>query len=139
MADFGGAGGAEDDRDDVETAEAVVDLMDGLEVAGGSGHAAFLGGGDRRLGGDEGFAGAGFDFDEDEHAVGVDHDKVKLAGLAGEIAGQGPQPFVLEESLTPPLPPAAQSIPVGQQSATIEDHGEEPTENRGIRSLIFDV
>ena len=80
-----------------------------------------LGRGDRGLGGTEPLIRPRADLDEDERAVGIHHDQVQLAHLAGVVADEGPQALVLEEPLAASLAPPAELGPVAQQPASIQE------------------
>jgi hypothetical protein len=122
VADLRGTSMAEDQGDDVETQGAVLDPMGSDEMAGGPADPLPFGRVDRRLGGAELLIRPRADLDEDERAVAGHHDQVQLAKLAGIIADEGPQAPILEESLATSLSPPAESGPVAQQSAPIENH-----------------
>ncbi len=63
------------------------------KIAGGPEQSGLLGGGDGRLGGLESFGGFGSYLDKDDRAVGVNHNQIDFAGLAGKVAGEGFEAF----------------------------------------------
>lgn len=78
---FWAGGFVEDNRNNIEAIRAVVDIICCEKIACGAEQPGFLGGCDRIFGGSE--IGVGFCsyFDEDNRAIGVDHDEVELSGL----------------------------------------------------------
>ena len=118
-----GAGGfIKDNRNNIEAIRAVVDIIGCEKIAGGADQPGFLGGCDRVFGGSK--IGVGFCsyLDEDNRAIGVDHDEVKLACLAGKVAGEGFQAFSLEELFASFFTPSAEVFAVGQQFAFFQQH-----------------
>ena len=112
MVYFGFGGFVEGNRNDIETEGAVLDIISCEEIAGGSEQSGFLGLCDRIFG--RGEIGAGFCsyLDEDNSAVGINHDEVKLAGLAGEVTGEGFEAFSFQELFTAFFAPSAEAFPV---------------------------
>lgn len=94
VADFGRTLGAEREGDAVEAGRAVVDVVNLEEPFSGGSNSSLLFKSDGGLGGEIVFAGAGFDFYEDDGTIGgVGHYEVDLAGFAGEIAAEGTKAF----------------------------------------------
>lgn len=77
----------EDNRNNIEAKGAVLDIVCSEEIASGAEQSCFLGGGDRVFGGSKIGGGLCSYLDEDNRAVGIDHDEVKLACFTGEVAG----------------------------------------------------
>ena len=95
-------------------------MVGGKEIAGGSDHFGFLASRDRRLGWAEALVRSGFYLDEYNRPVGVNHDKIDLAALAGKIARQGLEALASEELLGAFLAPLAEQLSVGQQSRSVQ-------------------
>ncbi|HUW19540.1 MAG TPA: hypothetical protein VMW16_09580 [Sedimentisphaerales bacterium] len=108
------AGSAEDDSHDVEAEGPVFYVVGGEEIAGGPERFGFFWGCDDGLDGVEGFTRPGFDLDEDDRAVGVDHDQIDFAGLTGEVAGEEFEAFSFEEGFAAFLAPSAEPFAVGK-------------------------
>ena len=72
-------------NDYVESAGTIGDVVRCQEVSGGSAHSRLFGVCDDIFGSSERLIGAGLYFDKNDGSVGVDHDKVDFAGLAGEV------------------------------------------------------
>ena len=120
-----GAGGfVEDNRNNIKAIRAVVDIICCEKMAGGAEQPGFLGGCDRVFGGSEIGVGSCSYLDEDNRAIGVDHDQVKFAGFAGEIAGEGFEAFSFEELFATFFTPSAEVFAVGQQFAFFQQHTE---------------
>ncbi len=101
---------------DIEAVGAGVDVVGGEEVAGGFDQAGSFGVGYGGFGGCEIFAGAGFNLDEYEGSVGVDHNEVNFAGFAGEISCESLQAAADEIFFAAFLAPFAQKGTVEQES-----------------------
>ncbi len=63
------------------------------KITSGPYQSGFLGGCDRRFGRAESFVRSGSDLDEDDGPVGINHNQVDFAGLAGEVACEGFEAF----------------------------------------------
>ncbi len=107
-------------RNHVEAKGAVLYAVSCKEVAGGPEHFGFLDGGDGRLGWTESFIGPGLYLDKGDSPVGIDHDKVNLAGFAGKVAGKPFEAFTFQERLAAFFTPSAEQFPIGQQPAFVQ-------------------
>ncbi len=121
MVDIGFGGFVEDNRNDIEAKGAAFYIICCEEIAGGAEQSGFFGFCDRIFG--RGEIGAGFCsyLDEDNSAVGIDHDQVKLAGFAGEVAGEGFEAFSFQELFAAFFAPSAEAFAVGQQLLLIQE------------------
>ena len=104
----------QDDGDNVKAARAIFYVVGGEEVTGAADESDFLGGRDGVFGRSKGGIGFGPDLDEDYGAIGIDHDQVDFAGLAGKVAGEGFEAFAPEETLAAFFTPSAETLAVGQ-------------------------
>ena len=110
---LGGAFGGQDYCDDVESARAAIYFVPCEEVAGCPNEFCFFGMCDGLFGRAEEFIGSGFDLDEDQARVGIDHDEIDFAAVAGEIAGEGLESFRFQVLLAAFFAPSAQRFVVG--------------------------
>ena len=62
----------------------------------------------------EAFIGSGFYLDKDDSPVGIDHNKVDFAGLAGEVASELFEAFSFQKLFAAFFPPSAEQFPVSQ-------------------------
>ena len=62
------------------------------------------------------------DLDEDDSSVGIDHNKVELAGLAGKVAGESFKAFSFKESFAASLPPLAKGFSVCQEFTSVQQN-----------------
>jgi hypothetical protein len=106
---------AQYDGHDIEAQGAILDVVRCKEVAGRAVHSRFLVIRDGRFGWPELLVRAGFDLDENERSVGIDHDQIKLAGFAKEIARDCFEAFAFEKSLATFLAPPAEPPLIRQQ------------------------
>ena len=120
MVYFGFGRFVEDNRNDIEAEGAVFYIICCEEITGGAEQSGFLGLCDRIFGRGEIGAGLCSHLDEDNCSVGTDHDKVKLASLAGEVAGEGFEAFFFEELFATFFAPSAEVFAVGQQLLSIQ-------------------
>jgi hypothetical protein len=121
VVDFWFGGFIEGNRNDIEAEGAVLDTISGEEIAGGAEQPCFLGLCYRILGSGVIRAGLCSYLDEDNGAVGINHDQVKLAGLTGKVAGEGFEAFSFEELFAAFFAPSAEAFPVGQQLLPIQE------------------
>ena len=87
------AGLAEYDGNDIKAKRAVFYIVRGEKIACRPEQSGSLALCDGCFGWAKGLIGFGSDLDKDDGAVGIDHDKVELAGLAGEVAGERSEAF----------------------------------------------
>ncbi len=71
------------------------------------------------LGRAEAFVGSGFDLDEYQARIGIDHYQIDFPGLAREIAGERFEAFCSQELFAAFLAPSPELLYVGHESATI--------------------
>ena len=107
-------------RNHVEAKGAVLYVVCCKEVAGGPEHSGFLDGGDGELGRTESFIGPGLYLDKGDSPVGIDHDKVNLAGFAGKVASELFEAFAFQQPLAAFFTPSAEQLLIGQQSASVQ-------------------
>jgi len=79
------AGFSDNYNDYVESTGPIGNVVCCQEVSGGSAGSRLLGICDDLFGSTERLIGAGLYFDKNDGSVGIDHDKVDFAGLAGKI------------------------------------------------------
>ena len=91
------------------------------KITGGPYQSGFLGTCDGRFGRAESFVGPGSDLDKYDGPVGIDHNQVDFAGLAGEVAREGFEAFSSEEPLGAFFTPSAEQLAVGQQLAFVQE------------------
>ena len=103
----------------VEAKGPVLDIIGSKKIAGRPEHSGFLGFGDGRLGRAEILVRPGLYFDKDECPVAVDHNLIDFAGLAGEVASERFETFAFQKLLTAFFTPAAEQLPIRQQSAFV--------------------
>ena len=101
--------------DQVEPAWSVLDVVCGEEESGGAGEPGLLGVCEGRFRGGEIFTGPGFDLDEDDRPVGVDHDQIEFPGFACVVSGERFQAFAFEEFFAAFLSPSPESGFVGEE------------------------
>jgi len=89
------AGSAKYYGDNIKAKGTVLYIMRGQKIAGGPQQLHFFGMGDGIFGWAKAFLGFGPNLDKDDGAVGIDHDQVDFAGLAGEIASELSKAFFL--------------------------------------------
>ncbi len=94
-----GAFWRQDYCNNIKTKRPVINIVRCKKIAGGPYQSGFLGECDGRLGRAESFVRPGSDLDKDDGPVGIDHNQVDFAGLAGEVAGEGFEAFSFEEPL----------------------------------------
>lgn len=114
-----GAFGGEDYCYDVESERAVVYIVGCDKVAGCSGEFYSFRVCDGLLGRAEAFVGSGFDLDEYQARIGIDHDQIDFPGLAREIACERFEAFCSQELFAAFLAPSPELLYVGHESATI--------------------
>jgi len=117
-----GAFGGQDYCHHVESEWAVVYIVGCEEVAGCPDQFDLFGMCDGLFGRAEELIGSGFDLDEDQARVGIDHDEIDFAAVAGEIAGEGFESFCSQELFAAFFTPSAEGFYVGQESAAVEQH-----------------
>ena len=113
MPDLLGAGLAKDYCNEVKPVRPVVYIVGCEKITGSPGQSGLLGGGDGRLGGLESFGGFGFYLDENDSTVGIGHNQIDLACLAGEVVGEGFEAFSFEEFFGAFFAPSAEELSVG--------------------------
>ena len=69
---------------------------------------------DGRFGWSKGFIGSGSDLNKDDGAVGINHNQVDFAGLAGEVASEFFEAFSFQKPQAVFFTPPAEQCPVGQ-------------------------
>ena len=89
------AGSAQHYGDNIEAKRAVLYIMCGQKITRGPQQLHFFGMGDGIFGWAKAFLGFGPDLDKNNGAVGIDHDQIDFAGLAGEIASELSKAFFL--------------------------------------------
>lgn len=107
------AGLAQHNRDDIEAAGTVLDMLACEEISGGSGQSCFF---DRCYGIldiGEFFIRLCSYLDKDNTAVGIDHNQVYLAGLAPKITSEDFEAFSFEEFFAAFFSPSAEQLAVG--------------------------
>jgi len=110
MADLFGSGFIKDDGYNIETKGSIFDFMLSEKQASSFFHTGFFGKGDYVFGGGEVLAFAGFDFDENNCAVRVGHNKVDFSLTAMEIMVEVFEAFFLQiRKAMVFTPPAASS------------------------------
>ena len=67
----------------------------------------------------EGFVRPGFDLDEDDSPVGIDHNQIDFAGFAGEVASESFEAFSFEELFAAFFAPSAEQFTVSQQLSLV--------------------
>lgn len=104
----------------VETKGAVLNIMGCEKIAGGPEHSDFLDRGDGRLGWAKTFVRPGLYLDKDNTTVGIDHNQVDFAGLAGEVASELLEALAFEEPLATFFTPSAEELAIRQQPAFVQ-------------------
>ncbi len=120
MPDLCRAGLPQHYRDNIESAGPIFNFVGCEKIPGGFFHSGFFGESDGRLDGLEIFARPCFDLDEDNASIAIDHNKVELAGPAGEILGEFAEAFSFQLPQTVFFTPSAEQVSVGQKFASIE-------------------
>ena len=106
----------------VEAEGAALYFVSCEEILSGSGELVSLGMCDRLLGRAENLTGSGFDLDENQARIGIDHHEIDFTAVAGEIAGEGFVPFCSQELLAAFLTPSPKRFFVGPESAAVKEH-----------------
>jgi hypothetical protein len=94
--------------DYVEAKRPLVDIIACKEISSGPYHSCFFWACDSRLRWTEILVRSGLDFDEDNASVVIDHNQIDFAALAGKIASECFETFVLEELLAALFAPSAE-------------------------------
>ena len=123
MFNLFGDGFIEDYSNDVEAERAVIDFVFGEKKAGGFFHPGFFGEGDYIFGVGEILVVAGFDFDENNCAVGVGHNEVDFTAAAAEVTVEEFEAFFLKEGEAVFFTPFAASSAVGRCGLFFEKPG----------------
>ena len=88
MSYLGAAGWRQHYRNNIKAKGAVFYIVGCKKILSGPEQSGFLGRCDGRFGWPKGFIGSGSDLDKDDGAVGINHNQVDFAGLAGEVASE---------------------------------------------------
>jgi hypothetical protein len=101
-------------RNNIEAAGPVLYFTGCEEITGSYFEFIFFIESDNRFDGFEIFAGPGFYLDENDGAIGIDHDEVDFAGFTGEVAGEFFEAFCFEIFFAAFFAPSAEEFAVGQ-------------------------
>ena len=104
----------------VEAKRAVLYILGCKKIAGGPEHSDFLGRRDGRLGWAKTFVRPGLYLDENNSAVGIDHNQVDFAGLAGKVASELLEALAFEKLLAAFFTPSTEEPAVRQQPAFVQ-------------------
>lgn len=108
------AGLAKHYRNDIEAKRAVLYIVGCEKKACGPKQSGFFGGRDDGFSRCEVFIGPRFYLDENDRAVGVNHNQIDFAGFAGEVAGEGFEAFAFKMLLAAFFTPSAEHFRIGQ-------------------------
>jgi hypothetical protein len=108
------AGWCQHYRNNIKAKGAVLDIVGCKKILSSPEQPGFFRMCDGRFGWPKSFIGSGFDLNKDNGAVGIDHNQVDFAGLAGEVASEFFEAFSFQKPQAAFFTPPAEQCPVGQ-------------------------
>jgi hypothetical protein len=108
------AGSVENYRNYIEAKGAVIYIVGCKKILSSPEQPGFFRMCDGRFGWSKGFIGSGSDLNKNQGAVGINHNQVDFAGLAGEVASEFFEAFPFQKPQAAFFTPPAEQCPVGQ-------------------------